>query len=65
VVLRDKVREFLDPLPVGKMWGAGKVTQKALEDLNIRTFRDLRRMPVEVLERKFGKNGIRMHILAM
>jgi DNA polymerase-4 len=65
VVPHDKIRQFLDPLPVSKMWGAGKVTQKALEELNIRTFRDLRRMPVEVLERKFGKNGPRMHTLAM
>jgi len=65
MVLHDEVREFLDPLPVSKMWGAGKVIQKALEELSIRTFRDLRQMPIEVLERKFGKNGTRMHILAM
>ncbi len=65
VVPADKVREFLDPLPIKKMWGVGKVTQKALSRLNIHTFRDLRQMPAEVLEKKFGKHGIHMHQLSM
>jgi nucleotidyltransferase/DNA polymerase involved in DNA repair len=30
VVPPDKVRGFLDPLPIKKMWGVGKVTQQAL-----------------------------------
>ncbi len=65
VVARDKVREFLDPLPIKKMWGAGKVTQKALARLSIHTFKDLRIASVEVLEKEFGKHGIRMHQLAL
>jgi DNA polymerase-4 len=64
VVPEEKVREFLDPLPVSRMWGVGSVTREALEKLNIRTFRDLSRMPVGVLERRFGKYGIRMHELS-
>ena len=65
VVPPEKVREFLDPLPIGKMWGVGKVTQKTLAQLNIHTFRDLSRVPVEILEKKFGKYGPRMHELSM
>jgi DNA polymerase-4 len=65
VVSADKVREFLDPLPIKKMWGVGKVTQQALFRLNIHTFKDLRLVPVEVLEKKFGKHGIHMHQLSM
>jgi len=65
IVARDKVREFLDPLPIKKMWGAGKVTQKALSRLGIHTFRDLRQASVEVLEKEFGKHGNHMHQLAM
>ncbi|MEX1329324.1 MAG: DNA polymerase IV [Desulfobacterales bacterium] len=65
VVPADKVSEFLDPLPIKKMWGVGKVTQKALSGLNIHTFRDLRQMPANVLEKKFGKHGIHMHQLSM
>jgi DNA polymerase-4 len=65
VVTSDTVRAFLDPLPVGKMWGVGKVTQDALAKLKVRTFRDLREMDVEILDRAFGKHGVKMHLLAM
>lgn len=65
VVSPDNVREFLDPLPIKKMWGVGKVTQKKLAGLNIRTFKELRQMPVGVLEQKFGQNGVKMHGLSM
>ncbi len=65
VVRPNRVREFLDPLPVGKMWGVGKVTQEELAKLNIRTFRDLSRTRVEVLERRFGKYGEKMRRLSM
>jgi DNA polymerase-4 len=52
VVPPDKVRGFLDPLPIKKMWGVGKVTQPALSSLNIHTFIDLRQLSGEVLEKK-------------
>jgi DNA polymerase-4 len=65
VVPQDKVREFLDPLPMSKMWGVGKKTQDVLTRLNIRTFLDLRQTPLRVLEQRFGKHGIRMHQLSM
>jgi DNA polymerase-4 len=65
VVPPDKVREFLDPLPIQKMWGVGKVTQEALTRLGVRTFRDLSEMPVDVLEQRFGKYGVKMHSLSM
>ena len=65
VVSPDKVREFLDPLPIKKMWGVGKVTQKALAQLNIHTFKDLRLSRHDVLERRFGEHGSKMHFLSM
>ena len=65
VVYPDRVRAFLDPLPIEKMWGVGKATREALIRLNIHTFKNLRQTPVEVLEKKFGKYGIKMHQLAM
>jgi len=61
----DGVRDFLDPLPIKKMWGVGKVTQLVLSRLNIHTFRDLRQTPVKVLEKRFGKQGAKIHLLAM
>jgi DNA polymerase-4 len=65
VVHPDGVRDFLDPLPIKKMWGVGKVTQLSLSRLNIHTFRELRQTPVKVLDKKIGKHGVRIHQLAM
>ncbi|HKI48548.1 MAG TPA: DNA polymerase IV, partial [Desulfobacteria bacterium] len=65
VVPRDEVGAFLDPLPIEKMWGVGKVTRESLARLKIHTFKDLRRFDPGFLERKFGKNGVRMHRLSM
>ncbi|HDZ90169.1 MAG TPA: DNA polymerase IV [Deltaproteobacteria bacterium] len=59
-----RIQEFLDPLPVGRMWGVGKVTRRALAELKVETFRDLRQVPVEALERRFGKIGPVMHLLS-
>jgi DNA polymerase-4 len=42
-VAPDAVRAFLDPLPVGRLWGVGPVTQAALEAAGVRTVGDLRR----------------------
>jgi DNA polymerase-4 len=65
VVPPDRVRDFLDPLPINKMWGVGKVTQEALTHLNIYTFKDLSQVPVMALEQKFGKYGLKMHQLSL
>jgi len=65
VVPPDRVRDFLDPLPVKKMWGVGKVTQQALARLKVKTFKDLRQIPVEILEKTFGERGAAMHLLSM
>jgi DNA polymerase-4 len=64
IVPPNRIRDFLDPLPIKKMWGVGKVTQLAFSRLDIHTFKDLRQMPVKVLEKKFGKHGVKMHLLA-
>ena len=65
VVPPDRVMEFLDPLPIKKMWGVGKITQQALARLSVKTFKDLRQIPVEILEKKFGERGTAMHLLSM
>lgn len=65
VVPYDKINEFLDPLPVSKMWGVGKITLERLNRYSIKTFYDLRTFPVDTLEKIFGRNGPRMHSLAM
>src|SRR5277367_6164981 len=42
VIPPDEVDTFLPPLPVGRIPGVGKVTEKNLEDMNIKTVGDLK-----------------------
>jgi len=49
VVPEGEEREFLAPLPVGRLWGAGPVTQKRLRELGIETIGDVQRMSREQL----------------
>jgi DNA polymerase-4 len=65
VVEPHGVKIFLTSLPVSRMWGVGKVTQAGLKDLGVHTFGDLSRLPVGVLERRFGAHGRQMHLLSM
>jgi len=57
VVEPDQVQAFLDPLPVGRLWGVGKVTGRVFERLAIRTIGQLRQLPVAMLEDQFGSSG--------
>jgi DNA polymerase-4 len=57
VVDPDGVQEFLDPLPVGRLWGVGKVTGKVFDRLGIRTIGQLRGIPIETLKELFGAAG--------
>ncbi len=65
VVPHGKEREFLAPLPVGKLWGVGKVTQGALNRIGVHMIGDLSRVPPEDLERRFGKHGVLLHELSL
>ena len=64
VVTADKAQEFLDPLPVARLWGVGRVSNRALERLNIRTIGQLRRLPQKVLGDCFGTFGEHLWRLA-
>ena len=64
VVEPDRVPEFLDPLPVGRLWGVGKVTGQVFEKLGIHRIGQLRRMPVELLRHHFGSSGDHLGELA-
>jgi DNA polymerase IV len=49
------VHEFLDPLPVGALWGAGERTVETLHRLGVRTVGELAALPLPVLERVLGE----------
>jgi len=57
VVNPEEVRGFLDPLPVGRLWGVGKVTGRAFARLGIRTIGQLRQLPLPTVHELFGNAG--------
>ena len=57
VVDPGQVQEFLDPLPVGRLWGVGREGGKKMRQLGVRTIADLRRLPLELLQDHFGSGG--------
>ena len=64
VVRADAVTEFLDPLPVSRVWGVGEQTQKKLDRYNIRTIGDLRGLSMELLKTIVGVNCEHFYQLA-
>src|SRR5438552_3979212 len=55
---------FLAPLPIGRLWGVGRVMADALSGLGIITIGQLQAMPRRVLVRRFGHYGAELHDLA-
>lgn len=64
VVDEGSEQEFLDPLPVGRLWGVGRVAGRAFEQLGIRTIGQLGRLPEDTLVAKFGSAGQHLWTLA-
>ncbi len=57
VVLPNQVQAFLDPLPVGRIWGVGKVTAQVFKRFAISTIGQLRQLSRESLFDLFGTSG--------
>ena len=64
VVDADRIQEFLDPLPVERLWGVGKQASKVFQRLGIRTIGQLRQWPMEALKSRFGSIGEHLWQLA-
>ena len=54
VITEENKQRILDPLPVSKIWGIGKVTDKALKSKAIFTIGQLRNAPTNILRDIFG-----------
>ncbi len=55
---RERVMPFLSPLSISKIPGIGEKTFHLLRSMGIANIDTLSRMPVEMVERLLGKNGI-------
>ena len=51
-------KTFMAPLPVSKIPMVGEKTAQTLRNLGIRQIQSLQQMPVELLQKVFGKNGV-------
>jgi DNA polymerase-4 len=54
-VTPDEVRAFLEPLPVGRVWGVGPVAEARLRAIGIRTIGELARHDPERLRGRLGE----------
>ena len=59
VVSQDRISDFLEPLPISRMWGIGKATLPRLKRIAIRTFGDALRLSNMEWQKLFGQQGER------
>lgn len=65
VVPRDRVLDFLHPLPVAALWGVGERTEEQLRRLGLVTVADVARTPITSLTALLGHAaGNHLHALA-
>lgn len=57
VVEPERVQSFLDPLPVERIWGVGRVTAQVFRKLGVLTIQDVRALPLHVLKQNFHDQG--------
>jgi len=65
VVPKDRVVDFLHPLPVAALWGVGERTEEVLTRLGLRTVGDIAHTPLQTLRRALGAAaGPHLHALS-
>jgi len=65
IILKDDVREILEDLPVSRLYGIGPKLAEALNSIGIFTCGQLGRFPVDVLTKRFGVIGQRLHEMGL
>jgi len=59
VIAHDAVEARLAPLPIGRLWGVGPVTERKLHAIGVRMIGDLQRRPREWFDARFSGEGER------
>lgn len=57
LVKPSSIQDFLDPLPISRVWGIGKVANKRFANLGVRTVAQLRAIDSKLLGELFGEQG--------
>jgi len=65
VVPPGEEKTFLAPLPVGKIPGIGRINNRILNEMGVKTIGDLQAIPEEYLVTLFGRNGRKFAAYAM
>jgi DNA polymerase-4 len=65
VIRAAEVPHFLDNLPIGQLWGIGPKREAALRSLGIQSCGDLGRFPANLLKKKMGFWGERLHQMGL
>lgn len=60
----DSAKDWLAPLPVSRLWGAGPKTQKRLHEIGLNTIGDLAAADPKFLTEKLGRAGLHFFSLA-
>src|SRR5262249_35494269 len=64
VIQPETVNEFLPSLSIARLPGVGKVTERKLLQIGVRTVADLQGLDLAVLQNQFGRYGLRLYELA-
>ncbi|NLI91941.1 MAG: DNA polymerase IV [Peptococcaceae bacterium] len=64
MLTEEEIQDFLDPLPVEKIWGVGPKTAEKLHMLHIKTIRELKALDQVTLRNHFGTAGSQLYYLA-
>ena len=63
-IAAEDVHAFLDPLPVDRLWGVGRVGGEKLKRIGMHTIRDIRVAALHAMQTRFGQWGEHLWNLA-
>ena len=64
VVHPDRIHQFLDPLPIQRIWGIGRQGSKFFSGLGVSRIGQLRQLPLQLLRDHLGNHGEHFRRLA-
>jgi DNA polymerase-4 len=65
IVSPEEVEEFLQDLPISRLWGVGPKTEQRLRQMALRTIGDVRKIPQDELVRVLGSMGAHLYQLSI